>query len=259
MNGAHYADLRGIDSLSQLSSITGGIMKGLPEYPGFYPSGLTMVITNPPFGSVLSNSRAIEDLSSRDGVTKRGGKSVKSIPQEIAFLNRCLEYLAPHGRLASVIPDGVLANSSQQYVRDWILRWAKLKAIVSLPQATFAPFGAGVKTSIIVLEKRAHPLPATEPSMASVKKPRKRKKTATEGQSLFIEAEEENGMNGNGVTEQVEQPGQPVVDEDYEVYMARIDDIGYDAAGRNTVPVEQQSNPPEVQETIADFAKRSGW
>jgi type I restriction enzyme M protein len=42
MNGAQYADLRIMDSLSPLGSITGGISSGLPACPGFYLGGLTM-------------------------------------------------------------------------------------------------------------------------------------------------------------------------------------------------------------------------
>jgi type I restriction enzyme M protein len=54
-------------------------------------------------------------------------------------------------------------------------------------------------------------------------------------------------------------PVTEIIEEDYEVYMARIDDIGYDAAGRNTVSAELQHNPPDIQETIEDFNTRLGW
>jgi len=221
MNGAYYTDLKIMDSLERLSSVAGGITEGLPDRPGFYPGGLTMILTNPPFGSKVTSERVLEDFAARDGVTKRKGKVVKSLPQEVAFVNRCLEFLAPGGRLGIVLPDGVLANTSMQFVRDWILRWARLKAVISLPQETFAPYGAGVKTSVVFLEKREKPLTG-------------------EGQLEL----------GQEVTE---------ADEEYEVYMARIDDIGYDATGRLTVSEEHQSTPPEVQGVIDDFTKRLGW
>lgn len=256
MNGAYYADLKLIDSLSVLSSITGGIMNGLPEFPGFYPAGLTMIITNPPFGSVLSNARVIEDFAARDGVTRRNGKIIKSIPQEIAFLNRCLEYLVPGGRLVSVVPDGVLANLSLQYVRDWLLRWGRLKAIVSLPQETFAPYGAGVKTSIIILQKRALPLPSTDSNGRPEKKPARRIKKAVQDQGSLLEAEAP--AEPVAVATEISPESAPA-DEDYDVYMARIDDIGYDATGRLTVPEDRSGFPPEVEETIVDFNKMVGW
>ncbi len=222
MNGAQYADLKVMDSLERLNSITGGITEGLPERPGFYPGGLTMILTNPPFGSQVTNKRVLEDFATRGGVTRQDNKIVRSIPQEVAFVNRCLEFLAPGGKLGIVLPDGVLANSSMQYVRDWILRQARLKAVVSLPQETFAPYGAGVKTSVVFLEKRERPL-------------------GMEEQQLRFDEER---------TEE---------DENYQVYIARVDNIGYDATGRPTVAENQASEPPEISDTISDFAKRLGW
>lgn len=219
MNGAQYADLKVMDALQPLGTITGGMTEGLPERPGFYPGGLTMILTNPPFGSKVTENRVLTDLAARGGVTRKKGKVVKSIPQEIAFVNRCLEFLAPGGKLAIVLPDGVLANSSTQDVRDWILRWSKLRAVLSLPQATFSPYGAGVKASIVVLEKRASVLPGSD--------------------QLEIGLEvQEGGL------------------EEYPVYMARIDDIGYDASGRLSVPEEEVHEPPQVKETILDFTQK---
>jgi type I restriction enzyme M protein len=222
MNGAQYADLKVMDSLSVLDSVTGGINEGLPNRPGFYPGGLTMILTNPPFGSKVTSERVLKDFAARDGVTAAKGKGIaKSIPQEVAFVNRCLEFLAPGGKLAIVLPDGVLANDDAQFVRDWILRQAKLKAVVSLPQETFAPYGAGVKTSVVFLEKRAMPLPK----------------------------EGELPLNGNA----------GVDDEDYAVYMARIDDIGYDLNGRLLVSEDQASEPPEVIATVNDAERSLLW
>jgi type I restriction enzyme M protein len=220
MNGAQYADLKVIDALQPLGSITGGIMEGLPNRPGFYPGGLTMILTNPPFGSKVTSASILKDLASRDGVSKKDKKVVNSLPQEIVFINRCLEFLKPGGKLGIVLPDGVLANSSTQDVRDWIARWAKLKAVVSLPQETFSPYGAGVKSSVLFLEKRSVPIIA-------------------EGQ-LEIGQKIEKGT-------------------EYSVYMARIDNIGYDGTGRLTIVDDLSAMPPEVQDTIAKFDEQLGW
>ena len=219
MNGAQYADLKVMDALQPLSSITGGIMEGLPDRPGFYPGGLTMILTNPPFGSKVTSEAILKDLASRDGLTRQKGKTVKTMPQEIIFLNRCLEFLKPGGKLAIVLPDGVLANSQTQDVRDWIFRWAKLKAVLSLPQETFAPYGAGVKTSILVLQKR-------EVRLSS---------------------------------EQLEIGQDAVEEADDDVYMARIDTIGYDATGRLNVSEDESNYPPDIAWTIVKFTELLGW
>jgi type I restriction enzyme M protein len=221
MNGAPYVDLKVMDAVAPLDSITGGINSGLPDRPGFYQGGLTMILTNPPFGSKVTNKRVLEDFAARDGVTRNGKKIASSIPQEVAFVNRCLEFLAPGGRLGIVLPDGVLANSSMQDVRDWILRWARLKAAISLPQETFAPYGAGVKTSVLFLEKRYQPL-------------------QSDGQVGLFETYSED-------------------EDDYEVFMARIDNIGYDATGRLSISEDKASEPPTIKEVISSFSQLSGW
>jgi len=55
--------------------------------------------------------------------------------------------------LAIVIPDGILTNSSLQYVRDQIEDWFRIVAVVSMPQTAFAANGAGVKSSVMILKK----------------------------------------------------------------------------------------------------------
>ena len=71
------------------------------------------------------------------------------------FIERIWEFLKyGTGKAAIILPDGILTNSSTQYVRDFILEKFQLLAVVSLPQCAFAHFGAGVKTSIIFVRKR---------------------------------------------------------------------------------------------------------
>ena len=55
--------------------------------------------------------------------------------------------------MAIVLPNGNFENPSLDYLRYYIKQKAKVLAIVNLPQETFIPFGTGVKTSLLFLEK----------------------------------------------------------------------------------------------------------
>ena len=55
--------------------------------------------------------------------------------------------------MAIVLPDGDLTNSTLEYVRDFIDNKAKFIAVISLPSETFAYVGAGVKASVIFIQK----------------------------------------------------------------------------------------------------------
>jgi len=95
-------------------------------------------------------------------------KQVKggSIDPAVLFIDRCLQLLKPGGRLLIVLPDGILCNSGDRYVREYIMGRkdeetgdfvggkAIVKAVISLPADTFKLSGTGAKTSILYLQKR---------------------------------------------------------------------------------------------------------
>ncbi|TDL99645.1 MAG: hypothetical protein C4K58_07065 [Flavobacteriaceae bacterium] len=64
-----------------------------------------------------------------------------------------MQLLKEGGRMAIVLPNGNFENPSLDYLRYYIKQKAKVLAIVNLPQETFIPFGTGVKTSLLFLEK----------------------------------------------------------------------------------------------------------
>jgi len=72
---------------------------------------------------------------------------------EVLFIEQCFKFLKAGGFLAMVIPDGVLTNSTLQYVRDWITEHFRMVAIISMPQTAFTATGAGVKSSVMFLRK----------------------------------------------------------------------------------------------------------
>lgn len=125
---------------------------------GFAENRFDLILTNPPFGSKINLAEkpflsTYELGNSTDAKGKT--KPRKNQSSEVLFIERIWQFLKPGvGKAAIVLPDGILTNSSMQYVRDFILEKFQLLAVVSLPQCAFAHFGAGVKASVIFVRKR---------------------------------------------------------------------------------------------------------
>jgi len=109
------------------------------------PNKYSLVFTNPPFGALIKDKKILQNFQL--------GKDRENQKTEILFIERCLDLLKDGGKLSIVLPDSILTNSSLQYVRDFILKRGKILAVVSLPQHAFVPSGAGVKSSLLFLEK----------------------------------------------------------------------------------------------------------
>jgi type I restriction enzyme M protein len=106
--------------------------------------------------------------------------------------------------MAIILPNGNFDNSSLSYLRYYIKDQANITAVVRLPQETFIPYGTGVKTSILFLE---------------------RKDTSREPEQVFFAAVSRLGYQGNKngtplfkydqYGKPVKQDGQPLLDEDF--------------------------------------------
>jgi type I restriction enzyme M protein len=111
------------------------------------PAVFDLIVTNPPFGKIMR-----QEVMGMIGRFQLGHKR-KSLPLEILGLERCFQFLKPGGRLAIVLPDGLLKNKSMRFVRTWVEGVADIKAIVSLPEEAFQAYGAMVKTSLCIFRK----------------------------------------------------------------------------------------------------------
>jgi type I restriction enzyme M protein len=156
---------------------------GLLNVNGIFRNRFDVILTNPPFGSVLSKDNpkvAVEDKYTNEDmiekyiglygniyeeelqqVTANFGKPIRGLYEtgkttgatEVLFVERCLDLLKPGGRLGIVLPEGVLNSSNLQKVREYFESRAKVLLIVSLPQDVFNSSGATVKTSLVFLKK----------------------------------------------------------------------------------------------------------
>jgi len=128
---------------------------------GFQYNRFNFIITNPPFGSsVKQNEKHYLETyflgeKNPDWLDYKNTKTEVRNNQstEVLFIEQCYNYLAENGYLAVVIPDGILTNSSLQYVRDAIEDWYRIVAVISLPQTAFTATGEGIKSSVLFLRK----------------------------------------------------------------------------------------------------------
>lgn len=126
------------------------------------------VLTNPPFGS--NSDVQVKDkevLSEFDmGKKYKMGDDGEEYSQTgslqdgqdigVLFLERCIDLLKPGGTLGIILHDGVFANSTTGYVRQYIREHCNLKAVVKLSEDTFDPYsdGSGAQASVLLCEKR---------------------------------------------------------------------------------------------------------
>lgn len=126
--------------------------------------GFDVLLTNPPFGSKIpvKGNRILKqyDLGFYWKFDKKKKKWVKTNklrpkqPPQILFIERCLQLLKPNGRMAIVLPDGILGNVSEGYIRDCIGKKAKILAVIDCPVETFQP-STSTKTSVLFLQKKS--------------------------------------------------------------------------------------------------------
>lgn len=74
-------------------------------------------------------------------------------PPQILFIERCIRLLEEGGRMGIVLPDGLLGNISDGYIRQFIRDNCKLLGVIDCPVETFQP-STSTKTSILLLQKK---------------------------------------------------------------------------------------------------------
>ena len=141
-----HTNVIGFDALEDVGKMT-------EKNRGFEKNRFDVIVTNPPFGANVKRSE--HPYLEKFALGQNGKKSRDNQKTEILFIERCIDFLkAGTGQMAIVLPDGILTNSSLQYVRDFIMERAQILAVVSLPQFAFAHFGAGVKSSIVFIRRK---------------------------------------------------------------------------------------------------------
>ena len=249
---------------------------------GFKYGTFDFIITNPPFGSTVRQSEQAYLKTYQLGKKEEDWLAVATPPQnirdgqstEVLFIEQDYKFLKEGGFLAIVLPDGILTNSSMQYVRTQIEDWFRIVAVVSMPQTAFMANGAGVKSSVLFLKKwtkkESEQLVNTKKSIEcrlltdnnyltlrqtwdkEVKQKQKEKLTEIKNRKKITataakQSEEYKIWNTDLLAEyasKVDELKSLLADEyqrakqkeltDYSIFMAIADNIGYDATGKKT-------------------------
>ncbi len=133
------------------------------------PGTFDAVLTNPPFGKkiVVKGDKMLSQFDL--GHKWKRNKDTKALektatlhddqPPQILFLERCLQLLRPGGRLGIVLPEAVFGMPTYEYVVSWLRGRAKIRGVVSMPEALFKTSGKGgthAKVCVLFVENTKH-------------------------------------------------------------------------------------------------------
>lgn len=149
-----------------------GDLDGIEAARPAMPLGsMDMVLLNPWFSTqdMVSDTFILEryDLGNNweqddeGGFRNTGNLSTSGVPPEVLFIERALKWVKPgSGRVGILLPDGVLSNPGDEYVRWWILRNCEVLASIDLPKDPFTTtvreFGlSAAQASLLLLRRRS--------------------------------------------------------------------------------------------------------
>lgn len=104
-----------------------------------------VVISNPPFSVTLDNETK-ETL--KDSFIFSSKTSSENL-----FIERYYQLLRENGRMGVVLPESLYDTQDSRYIRLFLFKYFKIKAVVSLPTLAFEPF-TSTKTSLLFAQKK---------------------------------------------------------------------------------------------------------
>jgi len=142
-----------------------GHLSGVAQAHGVADLGtMDVVMTNPPFGSDIPvtdrNILRKFELAhvwgrTEDGGFRNTGHLQGSVAPEVLFIERCYQWLRPGGRMGIVLPDGILGNHGDEYIRWWLLRHCWVLASVDMPVELFiVEADVNILTSLLFLKRK---------------------------------------------------------------------------------------------------------
>lgn len=155
--------------------VHGDTLHSLDELPETFLERLerpTVILTNPPFGATTEHkitAAAEPEIVQQFDVAKvwkpdEAGDLYptseylsEGVPPEYLFVERCIKWVKPGGKVGIVIPRGILDNIKALPLRTLILRECRVLAVINCHDDTFKPH-TDAKCALLYLERKT---PAT--------------------------------------------------------------------------------------------------
>jgi hypothetical protein len=146
LNGDGHTGMTQGDSLGPIEELNENVValagKGKP----------TLIMTNPPFAGVgegrISDPKVLNNFSTGIKWTTRGGEykptgelASEGVPPEMLFFERCLQWIAPGGRIGIVMPKSFLDTQTYYPLRALILRSTRhlFRILMAAPAPAIRP------------------------------------------------------------------------------------------------------------------------
>jgi type I restriction enzyme M protein len=240
----------------------------------------TVILTNPPFGATSEHKITVErdkeiltqfdlghawkfDEASAE-LQPTGNLTGEGVPPEYLFLERCIKWVSPGGKVGIVLPRGILDNDKALPLRTLLFRHTRVLAVVNCHDDTFKPH-TDAKTAILVLQKKKHP------------------GERDDDYPVFMAISQGIGHNGigepiykaNATGDQILVNGEPVLDQDtddiYRAWLAieRGDKSPSDyyfsirrkaiSGNLNLNPVRYLPKYTQSRQKVLEFGEREDW
>lgn len=125
------------------------VMHDSTDEPLYYDKAINgnfdLILTNPPFSVELDNDTKKSIKKSFVFGEKKNSENL--------FIERWYQLLRENGRLAAVLPESVFDTTENKYIRLFLFKYFKVKAVISLPQLAFEPY-TSTKTSLLFAQKK---------------------------------------------------------------------------------------------------------
>ena len=149
VNSLAYPNWEHPTEIAKIENAINRSLKEMKDDEGMYGNSargkFDIIFTNPPFGAKV---KVDEDIAEKYELSKY------STAPEVLFIEACYNFLKEDGKMAIVLPDGILGNPNTLPVREWILDKFKILASVDLAVEAFLP-QVGVQASLLFLQKKS--------------------------------------------------------------------------------------------------------